>query len=37
MQANESAISGIAVPLHAGAEKFWKEAGVKIPEALRAK
>jgi len=37
MQANESAISGIAVPLHAGAEKFWKETGLKIPEALRAK
>jgi len=37
MQANESAISGIDVPLHPGAEKFWKEVGVKIPETVRAK
>ncbi len=37
MQVNEAAISGIDVPLHSGAEKFWKEAGVKVPEALRAK
>ena len=37
MQANESAIAGIDVPLHAGAEKFWKEIGLTIPEALRAK
>ena len=37
MQANESAISGIDVPLHPGAEKFWKEIGVKIPETVRAK
>jgi len=37
MQANESSIAGIDVPLHAGAEKFWKEIGLTIPEALRAK
>jgi TRAP transporter TAXI family solute receptor len=37
MQPNESAIAGIDVPLHAGAEKFWKEIGLTIPEALRAK
>ena len=33
----ESAIAGIDVPLHAGAEKFWKEIGLTIPEPLRAK
>ncbi len=37
MQANESSISGINVPLHPGAEKFWREVGVKIPDALRSK
>jgi TRAP transporter TAXI family solute receptor len=37
MEANESSISGINVPLHPGAEKFWREVGVKIPDALRAK
>jgi uncharacterized protein len=37
MQPSQSAISGIDVPLHPGAEKFWKEIGVTIPEALRAK
>jgi TRAP transporter TAXI family solute receptor len=37
MRANESAISGIDVPLHPGAEKFWKEIGVNIPEAVRSK
>ena len=37
MKPNESAISGIDVPLHPGAEKFWKEIGLAIPEAIRAK
>jgi TRAP-type uncharacterized transport system substrate-binding protein len=37
MQPNESAIAGIDVPLHPGAEKFWKEIGVSIPEALKGK
>ncbi len=27
---------GIDVPLHPGAEKFWKEIGVEIPDALKA-
>lgn len=37
MLADESSISGINIPLHPGAEKFWREAGVKIPDALRSK
>ena len=31
MKPNESAIAGIDVPLHPGAEKFWKETGLDHP------
>ncbi len=33
----EKAIAGLPVPLHPGAAKFYKEAGIKIPENLIAK
>jgi TRAP transporter TAXI family solute receptor len=31
----ESALDFVTVPLHPGAERFWKEQGVTIPEELR--
>jgi TRAP transporter TAXI family solute receptor len=31
------ALQGITVPLHKGAEDHWKAAGIKIPEAIRAR
>jgi TRAP transporter TAXI family solute receptor len=30
-------IDGITIPLHPGAEKFFREAGIQIPEGIRAK
>ena len=33
----EKALQGISVPLHKGAEEYWKAAGIQIPEALRAR
>lgn len=30
-------LSGINIPLHVGAEKYWKERGLTIPDALKAK
>jgi len=31
------ALDGVTVPLHKGAEDHWTAAGIKIPEALRAR
>jgi hypothetical protein len=33
----QKALQGITVPLHKGAEDYWKSAGIQIPEAIRAK
>jgi TRAP transporter TAXI family solute receptor len=33
----QKALQGITVPLHKGAEEYWKSAGIQIPEAIRAK
>ncbi|HEY7553704.1 MAG TPA: TAXI family TRAP transporter solute-binding subunit [Candidatus Binatia bacterium] len=33
----QKALQGITVPLHKGAEDYWKSAGVQVPEAIRAK
>ena len=33
----EKAIAGLPVPLHAGAARYYKEVGIKVPEALMAK
>ncbi len=33
----EKAIAGLPVPLHAGAARYYKEVGIKIPEMLMAK
>ena len=30
-------LSGIRAPLHPGAEKYWKEAGMAIPDSIKAK
>ncbi len=37
MVPKESSIAGIDLPLHPGAERFWKEIGVKIPESMKSK
>jgi TRAP transporter TAXI family solute receptor len=34
---NKTPLTGLVVPLHPGAEKFWKEVGVEIPKAKVAK
>jgi uncharacterized protein len=31
----DSALSGIALPLHPGAARYWAEVGVVIPEVAR--
>lgn len=33
----QKALQGITVPLHKGAEDYWKSAGMQIPDAIRAK
>jgi TRAP-type uncharacterized transport system substrate-binding protein len=33
----QKALQGITVPLHKGAEEYWKSAGIQISEAIRAK
>ena len=33
----ETAFEGVTIPLHPGAERFWKEQGIKIPKGLAAK
>jgi len=33
----QKALQGVTVPLHRGAEDFWKSAGIQIPEAIRAR
>lgn len=33
----ESGVSGIPLPLHPGADKFWTEKGLQIPESIKAK
>jgi TRAP-type uncharacterized transport system substrate-binding protein len=33
----EKAIAGLPVPLHPGAARYYKEAGITIPDALMAK
>ncbi|MFH1019302.1 MAG: TAXI family TRAP transporter solute-binding subunit, partial [Pseudomonadota bacterium] len=33
----ENALAGITIPLHPGAERFWKEQGVAIPPEISAK
>lgn len=37
MEPKESSIVGVDLPLHPGAEKFWREIGVKIPESMKSK
>ena len=34
--APQTALAGITIPLHKGAEAHWKSAGVTIPESIRA-
>lgn len=36
MTPDASALEGADVPLHPGAEKFWKEIGVQIPDSVKA-
>ena len=36
MKPDETAIQNIDIPLHQGAQKFWMEKGVTIPQALQA-
>ncbi len=31
----DNALVGVQIPLHAGAARFWEEAGVEVPEALQ--
>ena len=33
----QTALQGITIPLHKGAEEHWKSAGVSIPESIRAR
>jgi TRAP-type uncharacterized transport system substrate-binding protein len=33
----QKALQGVTIPLHKGAEDHWRSAGIKIPEAIRAK
>ena len=33
----DKALTGITIPLHAGAEAAWKKMGVRVPEAIRAR
>jgi hypothetical protein len=33
----DQALQGLTVPLHAGAERYWRELGFEIPERLRAR
>ena len=33
----DQALQGLTVPLHPGAERYWEEIGVDIPESLRAR
>jgi hypothetical protein len=33
----EKALTGITIPVHAGAEAAWKKMGVSVPEAIRAR
>jgi TRAP-type uncharacterized transport system substrate-binding protein len=32
-----TALSGITIPLHAGAEAAWKKMGVNVAEAIRSR
>jgi uncharacterized protein len=31
----DTALSGIALPLHPGAARYWEEVGIEIPEVAR--
>ena len=33
----QKALQGVSVPLHKGAEEYWRAAGIQIPEAIRAR
>jgi hypothetical protein len=33
----KQALEGLTVPLHPGAQRYWEELGLKIPEAIRAR
>jgi TRAP transporter TAXI family solute receptor len=33
----QKALQGVTVPLHQGAEDYWKSVGISIPEAIRAR
>jgi uncharacterized protein len=33
----KKALQGVTVPLHKGAEEYWKASGIQIPEAIRAR
>jgi TRAP transporter TAXI family solute receptor len=33
----EQALIGLTIPLHPGAQRYWQEAGVTIPESIRAR
>lgn len=37
MKVDKSILEGIDVPLHPGAQKFWEEQGITIPDKLKAK
>ena len=33
----DQALQGLTVPLHPGAQRYWEEVGIDIPESLRAR
>jgi TRAP-type uncharacterized transport system substrate-binding protein len=33
----QKALQGVSVPLHKGAEEYWRAAGIQIPEAIRSR
>jgi TRAP transporter TAXI family solute receptor len=33
----EQALKGLTIPLHAGAQRFWQELGIPIPDSIRAR
>jgi hypothetical protein len=33
----DQALKGLTIPLHAGAQRFWEEVGVSIPDSIRAR
>jgi TRAP-type uncharacterized transport system substrate-binding protein len=33
----QQALTGLTIPLHAGAQRLWQEAGLTIPDNIRAR